>query len=363
MRIILILIFLLPAAARAGGARPYYFIEVQNGAYNFKGGMEQLEDSHKVLREMVKLADARHVRLTLMFSAQYADYISSDPVRLTELESWKQTGHEIGAFHQGPDTKAWDGYCDLTGEALELERKRAKTTEHAGTHLDYFAALSRLAAEIKTGCMMDKVDKKFLAAAPEYEACPGPDMKMAGAGKAGKVFEGVNEFLASAGGPGKGKKRLSCSHPADKAGIEASKKAFSGMESGAYCASFKSSPSEFGAFYAWLGFLKDLDPEGLRSRTVAGIVEEKILPEKKAMAGPKKPDVGVEKPYKPALPEDQRTQIPRLKPIHFSQADIVPSIRRIRWTRPVRQHGYCGDGICDAFERAHPGRCPQDCGR
>jgi len=29
----------------------------------------------------------------------------------------------------------------------------------------------------------------------------------------------------------------------------------------------------------------------------------------------------------------------------------------------MQQRGSCGNGVCDAVEKAGPGRCPQDCGR
>ncbi len=348
-------ILFLPAAARGAGPGADYFIAVQSGAYNFKGGEIQLEESHKALREMVKLADAQNVRLTLLFSAQYADYIASDTARLAELEGWKKTGHEIGAYHQGPDTRAWDGYSDLPGEALTRVRKEGGKSAFAPDHREYLAALARLAPEIKTGCMTDKADKKFIAAAPPYEICGAAQ----GQGKKGAGAKGVNEFIAVAKKE-RSRKRLSSFHPADKAGIEAAKSSFSGLQSGVYGVLFKSSPSEFGAFYIWLSFLKNIDPQGLRSRTVSAIVDGKVLTEKEAGSAPARREVKEQSVT--AQPEPAR-EIPRLKPVQsqFGRAGgLVPGLRR-RMTN-IDQRGYCGDGICDAFERAHPGRCPRDCG-
>ena len=355
IRIFILLTFLFAAAAEAG---PYYFITVRSGA-------EDLEQSRKVLGEMVKLADAQHVRLTLLVSAQYAAYVSSDAARTVELETWRGSGHEVGAYHQGPGTLDWDGYSDLTAEELARVRKGAGAPGPALSHLDYFAALRALNPAIKAGCMVDRADKKFLAAAPAHETClpPANNLKtQSGRGDAG--FDGVNDFLAPAPGRGEGKKRLSCSRPFDRAGMDAAKKAFDGMAAGAYGAAFNSSASEFGAFFAWLKFLKSRDPQGTFSRTVSGVVEGKLLPDSKdqavaAQAAQK------QKTQAPAVP--QKTEIPRLQKTHnpYSQVErmLFGPDRGGKQTRQQQQRGYCGDGKCDAVEKAGPGRCPRDCGR
>ena len=262
-RIIVLLMLLLTAAADAG---PYYFITVRSGA-------EDLERSHKVLREMVKLADAQHTRLTLSLSAQYAVYVSSDAARTIELETWKGTGHEVAA----------------------------------------------------------------------HETCLAPDNNVKSA--AGKRFEdGVNYFLAPAPGRGEGEKRLSCSRPFDRAGVEAAKKAFSGMAAGVYGAAFNSSPSEFGAFFAWLKFLKSRDPQGLFSRTVSGVVDNKLLPDGKAQAAAA------------ARPKTERPGggSPKTE-IRVFRRRIIRTARWKNAFRAGRGNGsaarYCGDGVCDAAKR------------
>ncbi|MDO8806329.1 MAG: hypothetical protein Q7R35_18085 [Elusimicrobiota bacterium] len=354
-RIIIALMLLWPAAARGAGPGAYYFTAVQNGAYNFKGGEGQLEESYKALQGMVKLADAQNARLTLLFSAQYAVYIASDPARLAELEGWKKTGHEIGAYHQGPETRAWDGYSDLPKEELERVRKEKRKSVPVPGRREYFEALGRLTPEIKSGCVPGSADEGFLAAAPAYEVCARPGDK------------GINEFLSVTGGGEKVKKRLSCFHPSDKAGIAAAKGAFSGLELGVYGASFKSSPSEFGAFYSWLAFLKGRDPQGLRSRTVSAIVDEGLLAEKEAVAAPavkKTEKQKVQPRAETRKSETPRQEIPRLKPVPSKYGKVGTLVPELQLRRKYPgKGGYCGDGICDPFERSHPGRCPGECGR
>ena len=267
-----------------GGARaadgPYYFIPV----YNSGESEGTLEESYNVLLRMVSLAAERNYKLTLMFTPKYADYLSTSPVRMAELRNWKNAGHEIGAWHRGPAEAGWDGYTDLSGDALARARGTAKPpAAPVGGHKEYFAALQRLEFDIKTGCMQDKTDKEFLAAAPGYEVCPGK----------------------SAGGK---KARLSAASPSGRVEIEASTRTFSRMNYGVYGAAFDSTPADFGSFYAWLRFLRDRDPAGLKSRTVSGIAENKLLPEKKEGTTLK-----VGKP--PAKTVKQPADPPRLRPV------------------------------------------------
>jgi hypothetical protein len=350
-RLIAVLMLLLPGAALAAGKAPYYFIAVQNGAYNFKGGEAQMAESYKALQAMVKLAAGQNVRLTLLFSAQYALYIATDPARMAELESWKDAGHEVGAYHQGPDTRAWDGYSDLEGKELARVRKDGGAGPAPG-HAEYFAALARLEPDVKTGCVTDRRDKKFLAAAPPYEICggaPGPS--------------GVNDFILVAGSSTE-RKELSSFHAGDKAGIEAAENTFSGMTGGVYGVSFRSSPSEFGAFYAWLAFLRREDPQGARSRTVTTTVNGDILKETAQVPAPARRK---ERRVVMALParqsEPSRQEIPRLRLVPSFYGTVGRVMLGRKAFRNLNRAGYCGDGICDAVERANPGRCPQDCGR
>lgn len=353
---LILMLLLLPCSARADGGA-HYFTAVQNGAYNFKGGQPGLEESYKALQGMVKLAGERGVRLTLLFSAQYAVYIASDAARLAELQGWKDAGHEIGAYHQGPETRGWDGYSDLEGKELARVRKSTGPLSAPG-HAAFLAALSSLQPAIKTGCLIGSSDKKFLAAAPPYEIC----RRAAGSGAAAGVNEAV--LTAPGGGP---RKSLSSFHPADKAGIEAAQQAFAGMDRGVYGAVFRSTPAEFGAFYAWLTFLGRQDPQGLRSRTVSTVLAGALLPERKAP--PRAEAVKPEKKQLPGVKAVQAAQeqaapaeeIPKLKPVRgfYGQVgSLIPGHRRN--LRPSRR---CGDGICDMFERAAPGRCPRDCGQ
>lgn len=66
---------------------PYYFVAIHNEPYHFPGGEERIEKAYGVLQRMIENANEHNVKLTLMFTAQWADYIVASGDRLAELES------------------------------------------------------------------------------------------------------------------------------------------------------------------------------------------------------------------------------------------------------------------------------------
>lgn len=362
----LLLAFVLAASPAASGA-PHYFTAVRAGDHHSEGEDGKLNESYRVMREMVKLASARNVRLTLLFGARYAAFISSDTARLAELKTWKDSGHEVGAYHQGPDTGAWDGYSDLSPKQLARMRRDGGTGAPPPGHGDFFAAIERLEPALKTSCISDRRDSSFQSAGPPYEIC----RVAGGQASKGAGYSGANDFITLSA---EGRKHLSVFHPADRQGIAAAKKAFSSMQGGLYGAIFDSAASDFGPFYVWLSFLGEADPGCARSRTVNTAVNGGILEEKKA-AGKKpaarKKEKKQDKPEEAAAPgipaagppQAVRTEIPRLKPVP-SFFYNPPHLRHRNRNTPGHREsrGRCGDGSCDTIER-FTGACPRDCGR
>jgi len=105
---------------------PYYFIAIHNEPYNFPGGVEQIDKDYSVLKSMIEKANKYNIKLTLMFTAQWADYISESSERLDDLESWKQQGHEIAAHHHSIYHGNWDGYTDYSREEAIKQRAKGK---------------------------------------------------------------------------------------------------------------------------------------------------------------------------------------------------------------------------------------------
>jgi len=327
---LLLAVLLAPVCARAAG--PNYFTAVLNGD---SSGVQA--ESWQALQNMVRLADGQGARLTLLFSPDYALYIATDAARLAELRSWKNAGHEVGAWYNGAgDTKP----------------------------------LAELEPFLKTACAESGAGPAP-SPAPAYGICG----LAAGRGDGGPAFPGVNDYLyVSSGSP----KMLSGARPYDKQGFEEAKASFNGMKAGLYGAVFRSLPSEYGAFYAWLGFLRVADPGGGMSRTVfsaaaGGLLAEKELaapqPEPKPRDGPKKKKTA-RKPPRPVpvetAPEEPRPEAaepgkaaPKLRPVQsfygkVGNNDFMPLGKKAA--------GYCGDGLCDAVERANAA-CKADCGK
>ncbi len=359
-----LLLFCGPAGA---GDPPRYFITVLNGARDIGADGARLAESYKVLENMVKLADAQGVRLTLLFGARYALYISSSPERVTALDAWRKTGHEIGGWHAGPDSGDWDGYSDLPETELRGLRPGRPEPGAVPGSAEYLAALAGLGPRFKSACFEGAADEAFLsAAAPPYDACAPAAARGARAG--------VNEYL-SGGGAG-GRKGLSAFRPADREGLAAAERVFSSLSGGVYGASFRSEPGDFGAYYAWLAFLRSVDPLGVKSRTVAAAVDSGLLPEKnpdrktartqkkRGSSGPEARPVPAGREVSPPAARGEAPQkqyIPKLKPV----PSFFGSVSRMMFGRGrgmSQPAGRCGDGICDLFERAKAGRCPRDCG-
>ncbi|OYT26976.1 MAG: hypothetical protein B6U97_02615 [Candidatus Altiarchaeales archaeon ex4484_96] len=68
-------------------------------------GEEQVEKHYPVLKEMVEKANQYNIKLTLMFSAQWADIISEDPKMMSEIKQWQSQGHEISSYHHSINHK------------------------------------------------------------------------------------------------------------------------------------------------------------------------------------------------------------------------------------------------------------------
>lgn len=347
MRLLPFLLALCLAPARAAGPGPSYITAVQNAPHNFPGGEAAMEESFRALRAMVKLAGEKNVRLTLLFSAQYAAFVATDTARLGEALAWARDGHEFGAFHQGPETRAWDGYSDLDADRLAKLRPGAV---RAGGHAEFLKELARLEPAPRVACTQGSTDKKFLAALPVRELCLGP-------GKGAEA--GANDVIRLSDEPPA--RRLGSYRPSGRAGVEEAKRAFAGMDTGVYAAMFRSAPADFGAFYAWLGFLSKRDPQGLRSRTAtaafaAGLPEEKAAAKRGGGESGKPESALPVQPLPQPAQQPSQQERPKLKPVRpfFGQ----PPSGRGTVVRP----GYCGDGVCDVFERGLPGSCRKDCG-
>lgn len=271
----------LPAGEQVKGA--FYFLAIHNEPFHRDGGEAMMEESYGVLQRMVERADRYHIKLTLMLSPQWVDFLRSRPDRMDVFRKWKASGHEIAAHHHSIYHGNWDGYTDYTKE--EALREREKHTripeEYLGTLNDYIRKLKTLNHAIKSGCLNDEYDKKCLPDAIVYDTGSG----FANFGKPGTrqndgdPEKGKNEFITTGKVRGIERKWLCHFQTTTVERQHEAQSVFSSMKSGVYGSVNHSSPREEQAFNAWIDYLHSHDPQGKRSRTLTEVIEAKVLPE------------------------------------------------------------------------------------
>ncbi len=303
---------------------PYYFIAI----HCEPDAPEAIARNFEVLREMVAYADAYNVKLTIMFTAQWADYVSADPARLAEVQSWMENGHEIAAHHHSIYHGSWDGYTDFPPEAVRAQGKDPQA--YLGSLDDYIAALRRVNPNIQAGCVNDEQNKQVMPDAIVYDTCSG----FANTGDPGrrlgdsKPEKGVNTFITV--GTVNGVQRKWLAHYQIYHDPQNGFRAMMSMDGGVYGAITHGADGQDTPLYAFLDAVHEVDPEGALSRTVSQVMEEELLPEVELS------DEVINAPYS------------ENRPPNSAQSGGMGG-------------GKCGDGVCDQFEREHPGACPQDC--
>ena len=106
------------------------------------------------LTKLVSLAEQLAVSLTIDFTAQWAEMILADEVKMAAVSAWLDAGHEIGGHHHAYwatlDCGAqWDGYTDTPASELQP----ADQDELRGTMSDYMPLLTALPGERTSACM------------------------------------------------------------------------------------------------------------------------------------------------------------------------------------------------------------------
>ena len=312
---------------------PYYFIAIHNEPYHVSGGEKKLAEEYNTLKRMVAKADQYNIKLTLMFTAQWADYISESPKRLADLESWKKQGHEIAGHHHSIYHGNWDGYTDYSKEEAEAQRrKQGKTPEkYLGTLTDYINHLRKINLDIKSGCVNDEHDKRAMPDKIIYDTCSG----FANYGEVGIRLgdqdqkKGKNEYILTGTANGILRKWLTHYQITTPERQKTAQTVFDSMNpSYVYgVVTHSASGVQEEEYYNFLEFLHSRDPEGKKSRTVSEIIDQKLLPEE-------------------TISTDLLNQMtpPIAKPL-----------------QPEGKLGKCGDGVCDEFEKANPNLCSNDC--
>jgi hypothetical protein len=265
---------------------PCYFIAIHNESYHFLGGAVKLAEAYSTLKRMIAKADQYDIKLTLMFTAQWADYISESPERTAELESWRNRGHEIAGHHHSIYHGNWDGYTDYSAEEAEARRieQGREPEEYLGTLEDYISKLRKLNPDIKSGCMNEERDKRAMPGAIIYGTCSG----FANCGEVGTRLsdtvpeKGKNEYVLTGMVSGVPRKWLAHFQVTTTERREAAQAVFGSMGSSHVCGVITHSAVgvQEQEYYRFLEFLHSADPEGNRSRTVSEVIEQQLLPER-----------------------------------------------------------------------------------
>lgn len=277
--------------AKKISAIPNYFIAIHNEPHNVPNGKAIIAHEYNTLKEMVKKADEYNIKLTLMFSAQWADYISESPERMNDLEKWKKNGHEIAAHHHSIYHGNWDGYTDFPKETVIKERlKKVKSPEqYLGTLDDFMAKLKKINPEINSGCVNDESDKAVFPDEIKYDTCSG-FLNNGELGKRMSDFDGnpekaKNEYILTGSVNGIERKWLSHYPINTKENEEKAEVEFDSTNSGVFGAVIHSIPGEAQNFYDFLDFIHSKDPDGSESLTLTKAMESGILTEKKLSSG------------------------------------------------------------------------------
>ncbi len=263
---------------------PYYFIAIHNEPFNMPGGEKRIEKSFSVLREMVKKANEYNIKLTLMFSPQWADYIVKDKERLTEVKRWEEEGHEIAAHHHSIYHGNWDGYTNYPEDVAKKERIKRKgfSEPYLGTLKDLISKLKMINPDIHSGCMNDEKDKNCLPDEIIYDTCSGFANfgEVIRVGDASDPKKGINEFVLVGKVNGIKRKWLAHYQITTRHREKLAENVFNSLDSGVYGVVTHSVESQAEYFYKFLDFLHSKDKTGEYSKTLSQIIDEKILPER-----------------------------------------------------------------------------------
>jgi hypothetical protein len=253
---------------------------------------------------MVQRADSYKMKLTLMFSAQFADHILESPERTAEVRQWKASGHEIAAHHHSIFHGNWDGYTAVGRETALQQRivgaQRSPMVSatlaewggqpepYLGTLDDFMDHVRSLDADVQSGCANDEGFPRALPDGILFDTCSG----YANFGSPGQTLQddasadkGRNEYISVGKVNGITRKWLCHYQTVQPQRVAAAREVFRRMSAGVYGSVNHSTAREFLAFCSWIDFLHSRDPEGRLSRTVASVIDQKLLPEVELPAG------------------------------------------------------------------------------
>lgn len=247
---------------------PYSFFVV-----HIKRGPESdyFGDFNNYLKPLVETADSYNVKLTLQFSPQWVDYILGNEDVENIVRSWQENGHEISIIHPGPSHLSWDGYSNMPEQdAINISYIRGTSPddihEFLGTMNDFLEMANELASPetIKSGTITNKwtdvPDIQYLTAD--------------GGGRNRKAVEqtwnGHTTYLLGIQGLWTAGMLEDAKNKYETLSED---EIFGGIT---HHHNFEGRGKE--AIEGWFEYLYNEDPEGVKRKTLTGVMEEYVLP-------------------------------------------------------------------------------------
>lgn len=275
-KIFLIIVFVIVLTRVCYADPDYYAVVIHN-----EPGEQAIY--YNSLLSLITRADSYGIKLTLMFSATWADYIVGNATRADELAAWKVSGHEIAGHHHSIyNTATWDGYTDLSpGEALAIRQVLEKSEPYIGCLCKWFREVSKLNRKMKSACMNEENYKAELASPIIYSTCSG----YANYGPVGtslpdtSVNKAQNDYITVGIGNGIQRKWLVHYYINSDARRILAQDKYTAMTSGAHIVVTHSLPAQVAIMLDYLDFLHAVDATGAKSKTISQIIDGKLLPE------------------------------------------------------------------------------------
>lgn len=308
---------------------PYYFLAIHNEPSH--GNM--LVSQYKILQRYINAANKYNIKLTLMFTAPWIEYILSSQERTREVKRWQEQGHEISSHHHEYYHSSFDGYSRYSEADVKAKRDGAGANQmrYLGTIEDYSRIILSFDPGIKSGCSNEEHDKSTMPDFVVYSTCSGFSNNGSPQRQLHDVTreKAINDYILV--GQVNGIERKWLSHFMFFKDLKVSKETFRSMNDrqvfGGVVHSTNHSDQDKAAIQ-FIEFLGQLDPSGEKSKTVSEVIEEGLLPEKKV-----------------------------------SQEQLQRSANNsgLKLLMNKNAKGRCGDNICDDLEKANPYLCPKDC--
>ena len=238
------------------------------------------------LEEMIAEADAHGIKLTLMFTPQWAEFIVPDATRKSKIAVWEGKGHEIAMHHHSvyhPGT--WDQYTDFAFEeyAPILGIAKAQQMEKLGDLDALMKVLDGIKPGMVAGCANAETDKRALPDTIIKDTCPGFYTNYAypigTRGEGADPLMGANDFVL-VGTTTNGIERRWLNHGLISANfVDGAEEALRGLAAtGAHGSIIHTKDHDLSALKEWLKRLIEFD-KGAGSSTLSAIIEGGTLPE------------------------------------------------------------------------------------